>query len=89
MVDLPPPTGPINNRMRLRTSSRWPADLKYSTILEIGPSMPNNSSAKKLKRLISSREPSLIFSTPADKTMSQTRACDNLEMAGFCVTSSK
>ena len=30
IVDLPPPTGPISSRMRLRTSSRRAAEAKYS-----------------------------------------------------------
>ena len=49
MVDLPPPTGPINNRMRLRTSRRWAAELKYWTTCWSGFSRPKISSLKKGK----------------------------------------
>ena len=48
IVDLPPPTGPIRRSMRLRTSRRCAADLKYSTMRAMGSSMPNSSEAKNL-----------------------------------------
>ena len=48
IVDLPPPTGPISSRIRLRTSSRRAADAKYSTSCCSGFSTPNSSSAKNL-----------------------------------------
>ena len=34
MVDLPPPTGPIRRSIRLRTSSRCPADFAIATYLD-------------------------------------------------------
>ncbi len=61
MVDLPPPTGPIRSRIRLRTSSRLAAELKYSTSCSSGFSSPKISPVKNLK----SFWPSGPFSTPA------------------------
>ncbi len=47
IVDLPPPTGPISRRIRLRISSRFAAELKYSTNCSRGFSTPKMSLSKK------------------------------------------
>ncbi|MNC22431.1 hypothetical protein D3C75_704330 [compost metagenome] len=68
-VDLPPLTGPINNRIRLRTSSRRAAEWKYSsTSFSTARSSPKISCSKNLYRL----RP-LMSSTPCDLIMSYTR----------------
>ncbi|MNP04809.1 hypothetical protein D3C76_967370 [compost metagenome] len=69
-VDFPPLTGPISNRIRLRTSRRLAEEWKYSsTSFSTALSNPNISCSKNLYLLCP-----LTTSAPYDSIISYTRA---------------